>query len=289
MDVLSYVRMPLFTFLSGVVYAYRPVNMDNIPLYIKGKFNRILIPMFIIGTAYAVIRNLTPGVNNTDYSMYNMHIYPVGYFWFLESIFIIFMVLILLEKFKFLDSLNSSIYVILFFSLINPYFVNVEIFSINGFFYLMPYFLLGVIVSRYRDYVDTLLENKNVLIMGSVLILFLSLHFFEVIDIGSKRTSYLALIIGSLSCLFLYGCRFQSKILASIGIYSYTIYLYHGFLTSGARVVLNRLYGIPTPVVIAIGFSAGILLPIVLDKLFSRNRITSFYLLGRRLKVKVTS
>ncbi|QQO50373.1 acyltransferase [Raoultella ornithinolytica] len=39
---LSYLRMPLFTFLSGFVYSMRPAKKENLPQFVKGKIRRIL-------------------------------------------------------------------------------------------------------------------------------------------------------------------------------------------------------------------------------------------------------
>nr|WP_295373393.1 acyltransferase family protein [uncultured Sphingosinicella sp.] len=36
-DALSYVRMPLFTLLSGMVYAMRPVRADDVLGFLRGK------------------------------------------------------------------------------------------------------------------------------------------------------------------------------------------------------------------------------------------------------------
>lgn len=59
-DALAYVRMPLFTFLSGMVYGLRPFGGDT-RRFVIGKCRRLLIPMFVVGTLFAVVQALTPG------------------------------------------------------------------------------------------------------------------------------------------------------------------------------------------------------------------------------------
>ena len=47
---LKFLRMPLFTVISGYVYALRPLNTTMIGRFIKGKARRILVPMVAVGT-----------------------------------------------------------------------------------------------------------------------------------------------------------------------------------------------------------------------------------------------
>ena len=53
-DDLAYIRMPLFTFLSGFVYALRPYA-GNWSAYLKGKATRLLVPMLFVGTLFALL------------------------------------------------------------------------------------------------------------------------------------------------------------------------------------------------------------------------------------------
>src|SRR5690606_6901179 len=95
-DALAYIRMPLFTFLSGVVYAYRPFGGDA-GQFVAGKCRRLLLPMLVVGTLFAVAQTYTPGANDAVENWRLLHILPVAHFWFIEAIFIIFMIMIPLE------------------------------------------------------------------------------------------------------------------------------------------------------------------------------------------------
>src|SRR3954451_22202707 len=44
------VRMPMFTFLSGFVYAYRPVRNGEVGTFVTKKVRRLLIPMVVVST-----------------------------------------------------------------------------------------------------------------------------------------------------------------------------------------------------------------------------------------------
>lgn len=147
-DVLSFFRMPLFTFLSGSVYSFRPFK-SGVTEFIKGKARRLLIPMLVVGTLFAIIQSNTPGVNHSVEHWHLLHLKPYLHFWFVESLFLIFLLIIPLEMFKILD---SKVLVIALFSISSIIYIS-EVgtvwFSISGAIYLFPYFILGMAFPRF--------------------------------------------------------------------------------------------------------------------------------------------
>lgn len=277
-DVFSYIRMPLFTFLSGIVYTYRPFEPDKINKYIKGKFNRLIIPMLIIGSIYGIVRYHTLGAHHSDYNIYTMHIYPVAYFWFVEAILLVFLLMIPIEYFKLFNSLGKGICLILISILISPLFNDIYILSINGFFYLLPYFLFGVFVIRFS--VEGIVSYKFKVFLFLFIIITCLLHYYDYVNIGPPKTSYFSFFIGCIFCFVLYCMNLKIKYLSIIGLYSYTIYLYHGFFTSGFRIILSRFNMDNVNFIITICFLAGIFIPIILHFVFMKNRYSSFLLIG---------
>ena len=100
-DLLSYFRMPLFTVLSGYVYALRPFNSNALG-FVQGKARRLLLPMLFVGTLFAITQSLVPGANDTVDNWWLLHIIPYGHYWFVESLFLIFMLIMALEYFQLL-------------------------------------------------------------------------------------------------------------------------------------------------------------------------------------------
>src|SRR5689334_19069336 len=47
---LSTIRMPLFTVISGYLYAASPVTFETLKKLISGKFRRIMVPFLIFST-----------------------------------------------------------------------------------------------------------------------------------------------------------------------------------------------------------------------------------------------
>ena len=102
-DFLALIRMPLFTFLSGWVYALRPFSGNGLA-FLKSKVRRLILPMLVVGTVFAVLQSQIPGANSKTVDWTELHLIPVAHYWFLESIFTIFLFVMLLELFKVFDS-----------------------------------------------------------------------------------------------------------------------------------------------------------------------------------------
>ena len=56
--------------------------------------------MLVVGTAFAVMQAMTPGANSSIEDWRFLHLKPVGHFWFLESLFLVFLALVPLEHFR---------------------------------------------------------------------------------------------------------------------------------------------------------------------------------------------
>ena len=96
-DGLAYLRMPLFTFLSGWVYGMRPME-GAFGQFVKGKARRLLVPMLSVGTLFALVQACIPGSNAAVQNWYALHIQPVAHYWYLESLFWVFLAVGLLVK-----------------------------------------------------------------------------------------------------------------------------------------------------------------------------------------------
>lgn len=276
-DILAYIRMPLFTFLSGVVYAYRPFT-ENSGKFIKGKIRRLLMPMVIVGTLFAVMQAWAPGSNSSTQNWFLLHVIPVGHFWFIEAIFILFMLIIPLEIIGGISNIRNA--TILSFVSMLLYLSNLDTqyFAISGAIYLMPFFISGVVMQRF-DLINKISFKTSVLILA-VTTLMLVLIYTQLLVSDSKRT-LVSLLIGILGCIGLLSLKFESYFIARIGTSSYTIYLFHVFFTAGCRIVLTKLGDFELNVIIIASLLGGIIGPIVLERIFDKHSSTRILLLGK--------
>ncbi len=276
-DFLAYVRMPLFTFISGIVYAYRPFSGQTWQ-YIQGKLRRLILPMLVVGTIFAVLQSLTPGSNGFVQNWYLLHIEPIAHYWFLEAIFIIFLVMIPLELVKAFKTKRRFLGI--FFLALTLYFSNVYLhyFSISGAIYLLPYFLLGMGLQRF-SFIDKLQMRFGILLFIGVAVL-MSLGALGILSIQPERTA-LGLVISAAACVGLLSLKRKSHLLAKIGYFSYSIYLYHVFFTAALRIALNKLGLNDVNVLFCAAVGAGILLPILTERVFDGANVTRVFLLGK--------
>jgi fucose 4-O-acetylase-like acetyltransferase len=60
----EYLRMPLFTVISGYVYSLRPAGNSTFLKFIQGKGRRLLLALLSVGTLHFLIQYFVPGTNN---------------------------------------------------------------------------------------------------------------------------------------------------------------------------------------------------------------------------------
>ena len=142
-DGLAYLRMPLFTFLSGMVYGLRPFDGDS-RRYLVGKCRRLLIPMLCVGTLFALTQSLTPGTNAAVSNWWLLHVNPVAHFWFIESLFWVFLLVWLAERQRWIASPTGFGLALALACLLYLTVRGSHLFSVDGAIYLLPYFLCAL-------------------------------------------------------------------------------------------------------------------------------------------------
>jgi len=276
-DILGLIRMPLFTFLSGLVYAYRPFDQGFIK-YTKGKLRRLIIPMLIVGTLFAVMQSIVPGSNFQQYDWSMLHIIPVAHFWFIESLFIIFLLIAGLEVFAGLDKKNN--FLIVFIIACVLYLLNIKLnyFSISGVIYLLPFFLAGMAIQRF-SLLEIIKPKLGYLMLFSVFVVLLFI-LFDYVPLKPKH-SIEALVIGILFCVGVLSIKRKNNILAIIGGYSYSIYLFHVFFTAGSRVILYKIGMTDLTIIFLISIFLGLLFPIIAERILNGTNTTRTLFMGK--------
>lgn len=276
-DTLVFIRMPLFTFLSGLVYAFRPFSFGG-GRFIYKKVRRLLFPMLSVGTIFALLQAFTPGANSKEIEWLTLHIKPVAHFWFIESLFIVFIFVLICEKLNLFDRFDKFIYVFIFSIMLYISPVNSDYFSFSGFVYLLPYFLFGMSLVRFKF-------SVNMSHIGRLGLLLFLIFFITLVSKGTfpyfEQRSLSSLISGCLSCLILLIVGIRFKPLAWIGSYSYSIYLFHVFFTAGTRITLHKLNIYDVEIIFTIALIAGLLLPILTEKILEKNYSTNLVFLGK--------
>ena len=161
--------LELFVFISGYVYGFQVRIKGIIKLDFRivfcGKFKRLIVPCVLFSLVYLVcFYDITQPIYKTVYSL----IIGAGHMWFLPMLFILFLVVVFVEKIHLKPQIAVSIF--LFLSLFSySYFP----FRIGYSMYYMPFFYFGYIVQRYNLNLNSLYNRRTAILLSlSFLILF---------------------------------------------------------------------------------------------------------------------
>ena len=289
-DSMVYVRMPLFTFISGYIYSIYKIRGNDFSAYCVGKVRRLIVPLFFVGIPFSVLQVVGPGVNKEvgliD-ALLSFYI-PVNHFWFLQAVFIIFVFVGFLQWRGLLQT-ATRLYLLFLFSalvfLLPPF--PVDAFGINGAIYLLPFFVTGMIC---HEKVGALKQSLKVI--GPVVFVLISAVLLYVAAVDRElivdRRSVVGLLVGCMSCVALLSTDMRSKALIWLGGYSYAIFLFHVLFAASSRFALGRLGVTDDSVLVAGGVLCGLLGPVLLSNIFSRFTLTSVLFLGERVTRKKT-
>lgn len=268
-DLLAYLRMPLFTFLSGMVYAYRPFT-GGVRRFVVGKSKRLLLPMLVVGTFFALVQSWAPDTNGGIENWYLLHIYPVAHFWFIEAVFWIFLLMIPLEMAGAFRTRTGFLLVLFAAVCLYLSVAGTPLLAISGAIYLLPYFLLGMGMQRYLG-----AGCRNLWLglgLTAIVTVVLVMVYLGDLPQGSQR-SVLALGLGGTACAGLLLLNLRSKTLACVGVFSFSIYLYHVFFTAGTRMFLRGLEVEGTHTLFVVSICTGLAGPILLHLVLGRLKL----------------
>jgi peptidoglycan/LPS O-acetylase OafA/YrhL len=280
-DAFIYVRMPLFAFISGYVYAGRPV-LGGEAHFLLGKMRRLLLPMLVANIAFILI--FLHGVHGQVWGLDDLLLIlsPYWNYWFLEALFIIFVATVVLERLRLLAN-GFGFLIVLAGAIAAQRWLTVPGFlNLNGAVYLFPYFLCGLACIRFR------LEGRYLFI--PTLVFFAGLMLFVVAgSLGyvhlPGRISMTSFLLGT-SCAYLLvvQLKWRNEFLMFIGRSSYAIFLYHVFFTSLTWLAAHALHVDETNTLLIMFTVSGIGGPILAEKGIRRFALARTVLLGERWK-----
>lgn len=289
------IRLPLFTVISGYIYAMRPLSsLDGMPGLVKTKSRRLLLPLVTVGTLLFFSQMAIPGTTFKPVLQDYYRIFFFGYehLWFLQSIFVIFVMTGLLDALGVLRTLRGALVAfaasLVMFEVI-PIPREADVFSVSGVLRLLPFFLLGYILFRYPPRNGS--YRLCAAIAAPVLVLAYTLRFASFINgwtLNPYADRIVSASIGIAAVLLLFAARgwLKSRPLSWIGGFAFAIYLLHPFGTAAARILLGHEEITTKPVLFAVGLTAGLIWPIIFEKLTKRSRVIQTFILGEKWQPK---
>lgn len=266
-DELSDLRMPLFAFVSGFVYQFRPARLAGFSRFARGKIRRIVVPGLIAIAVFALLSTaIASPFAVPPERLWTAFVFPYAHYWYFEAIFAIFILFGALDaalgnrREEIVLAVACAVYLLAFT-------LPTTLFSLNDTVYLAPYFIFGVAVHR-RDFLVHA-SSRKLLLTCLAVILYCGLYKYWLYTSGVRhvpRLTWVSLVMGlslSLSLGAYLGIR-RSDALSFIGANSFVIYLYHPLGSSAARRVLEAA-GFADPYMHLLpGLVAGVALPLLM-------------------------
>lgn len=281
-DSFELIRMPLFTFISGLVYALNPSRGDRLRTFFIKKLRRLGFPFLLVSAIFFLLQKSAPGANGTHApdSMWKIYVFPYAHFWYLQALFLIFSLVALLDAARLIERMGGFA-VAMAGAVTACLTVRTEsnILSVNEACFLLPHFLLGLGVTRFRDLVP---RRALAGMAGMALVLGVALHQASLWGFLPHFgwNSGVALLCGMGGAVTLLHAMPSSGIFRIVGASSYAIYLHHALFAAAARMVLHRMHA-GDGMIFCVSLIAGLCGPMVLEMLAQMRPWSRVALVGK--------
>ena len=281
-DLFAPLRMPLFTFLSGFVYAYFPVMTGRVASFATKKLRRVGLPLLTVTTIYYLLTFVAGDVNGKVPlgEAWRVYVFPYVHLWFLQAILLIFAALVVLERVGALATFRRFAATLVCAMAAGATIGGLayeSLFSYENAIYLLPFFLLGLGANRFRE---VLLQPAVAWACTLAFVIAAAFHVNLVLQVGAVTPTLIILVIGFSGVMALIYFTPRWRPLERLGAYSFTIYLFHPFAVAPSRKILQALDADPV-IVFGCGLVVGVLAPIVVEHLARRVPIGRLLLLGQ--------
>jgi fucose 4-O-acetylase-like acetyltransferase len=285
-NLFAHIRMPLFTFLSGLVYAYRPLEPGEALRFLGKKLRRLGVPLIVASSILYVLHLAMHDPVAPLSRMWSVYVHPFYHLWFVQALLPVFAVLVALESFGALATLGRYLAVLALSLVLYAYgpLTAPDLLGLRNATYLLPFFLWGVGVHRFRH----LLQSRPALLVAAAcfvvaqglhgtMVLTRTLAPIEPVATRSAWTLLIGLSAGLCGLLLLPRVHLMER----IGTSSYAIYLYHPLFVAAALAAMGALASLPTSLLFVLAGAAGLAGPMALELAAGRIPLGALLLEGR--------
>jgi len=235
-------HMPLFLFLSGYIahYTYPPIkSINDYSSYVKKKFIRLFPAYLIMSLVFFAGKYALGQSTELVEGILNILFYPTNsnssFLWYIYVLFLFNLSMPIIDYFvkkKFIIFFVISI-------LIASFTEFSKLFSLNFYFWYLPFYILGCYLSNKQEPYLSILKRYGLIILV-VFVLWAFLEFFEIINIHKNIVSFFAIFgIGYLSSIKMVRNTFLEK----MGDNSFYIYLFNTMFTGAITIFSIKYFG----------------------------------------------
>lgn len=276
---ISYITIPLFTAISGYIYAMRPIKRGSERKFFTTKARRILLPLLSVGSLEYIAAAMVSEQQLSD--IWRIFFFGFGQFWYLESLFLVFIVLGILELLSLLDTFYKLLLCTVISATVSTLFPVFDGEPLNGLFYILPYFLMGTSLQRFSS------EWKRpgfsivalLITVGGTCIQHLA--YAGVFNVSVETNRPLGVITALASLYVVFYWRRSVSAFNFLGKYSFAIYLFHPLGISAANKLVDAVWNTDTYLVeFVVKLLVGVAVGVVAEKGISRISILRKVFLG---------
>lgn len=229
-------RMPLFTLLSGFIYALRPVARDNVWVFTRGKVRRVVVPLLFASSLYYLLHykigGSYPQINgDVPYDVkpgefWLLWIYHFRHLWFLHALLLIFAFVAIIDYMGLMRNVSQWVFWLICAALLKyvvPW--GIEFFSVSFVPTIAVFFIFGVGLVRFKDllFSEQVVKVAWILFPAAMLV-----HLYWQFSGKDFDKWPHFLVIGSMGPICLMSLKLHWWPLVKLGGFSYGIYLYAG-------------------------------------------------------------
>ena len=272
-------HMPLFFMLSGYFFMSSLYKKDFLLDKIKGLVYPFIIWSLLQTSAEILISYFSPYTNTQTplTELITCLVIPRDQFWFLYALFFITVINYFLFRINVAAGIYFSIILWVGYVLLRRFVPD----TFNNTFQFLIFFNIGILFSQSRKFIVVIGRGKFLLagaIVFAAIEYFYFLGFFPFNSIILSK--FLVGVAGSLLIIQLSRLAVAANflpILSYIGKRSLPIYLAHMLVASGTRILLLKILKVDNLLVnCVIGTLTGILLPLLLYSIVSKNEYTAW-------------
>jgi peptidoglycan/LPS O-acetylase OafA/YrhL len=278
MQSIEFLRIPLFTALSGYLYGGRRVTLQALPRFWTKKLRRLGTPLLFVTIVMWWLRThaLADGT-----SLPTALLFEYGHLWYLQSLLILFTGISIADAFFEPGFVGLVLAGLLAIMVSQSGVAMTTFFGTAGAFYLAPYFFFGIILRERPEWLRD--PRAGVLAFGIIVIVLTSQQFGMFGITNTVTLLQLPAAIAGMAGVVLLLQRFpRYALLSRVGHYSYTIYLWHVLAGAAVRDALLRTGVTTIPGLFLCSLTAGIAAPIVIYYVARRIPLLSVAVTGDR-------